>query len=90
MLHPGRPGDLDRLAGLLAMTDWFLPNGDQLLALTGRHDLGSAMKDVLALGTGGVAVTLGAQGCLAAWKERRHSGQTPRPGGRGGGHHRLR
>jgi sugar/nucleoside kinase (ribokinase family) len=67
VLHPGRPRDLDRLAKLLAMTDWFLPNGDQLLALTGRADLADAVKDVLALGTGGVAVTLGADGCLVAW-----------------------
>ena len=30
VLHPGRPEDLDRLAPLLAVTDWFLPNADQL------------------------------------------------------------
>ena len=35
VLHPGRPRDLERLAGLLAAADWFVPNGDQLLALTG-------------------------------------------------------
>jgi sugar/nucleoside kinase (ribokinase family) len=40
VLHPGRPDDLDRLAPLLAVTDWFVPNADQLLALTGRRDLG--------------------------------------------------
>jgi sugar/nucleoside kinase (ribokinase family) len=68
VLHPGRPRDLERLAGLLAATDWFLPNGDQLLALTGRGDLASGIADVLALGTGGVAVTLGADGCLVAWR----------------------
>ena len=68
VLHPGRPRDLDRIAGLLAMADWFLPNGDQLLALTGRDDLTSAIADVLALGTGGLAVTLGADGCLVAWR----------------------
>jgi len=67
VLHPGRPRDFERLAPLLATTDWFLPNGDQLLALTGRADLEAAMKDVLALGAGGVAVTLGAGGCLVAW-----------------------
>ena len=37
VLHPGRPQDLDRLAPLLAVTDWFMPNGDQILALTGRE-----------------------------------------------------
>ncbi len=68
VLHPGRPRDLERLAGLLAAADWFVPNGDQLLALTGRHDLGPAIKDVLALGTAGVAVTLGAGGCVIGWR----------------------
>jgi sugar/nucleoside kinase (ribokinase family) len=68
VLHPGHPRDLERIAGLLAATDWFLPNGDQLLALTGRDDLSSAIADVLALGTGGVAVTCGADGCLVAWR----------------------
>jgi len=67
VLHPGHPRDLERIAGLLAATDWFLPNGDQLLALTGRDDLSPAIDDVLALGTGGVAVTCGADGCLIAW-----------------------
>ncbi|HEY7879852.1 MAG TPA: PfkB family carbohydrate kinase [Streptosporangiaceae bacterium] len=66
VLHPGRPEDFDRLAPLLAETDWFLPNADQLLALTGRRDLGPAIKDVVALGTAAVAVTCGADGCLVA------------------------
>jgi len=64
VLHPGRPRDFKRLAPLLAITDWFLPNGDRLRALTARDELGPAVKDGLALGTGGVAVTLGADGCL--------------------------
>ena len=66
VLHPGRPRDLERLAPLLALADWFLPNADQLLALTGRADLADAIKDVMALGARGVAVTLGAEGCLVA------------------------
>lgn len=68
VLHPGSPRDLTRIAGLLAAADWFAPNSDQLLALTGRDDLVMAINDVLALGTGAVAVTLGAQGCLVAWR----------------------
>jgi sugar/nucleoside kinase (ribokinase family) len=48
----------------LAAADWFLPNADQLLRLTGRGEIVQAVKDVLALGTGGLAVTLGAEGCL--------------------------
>jgi len=73
VLHPGRPDDLERIAGLLGVADWFLPNADQLLALTGRQDLNSAIADVLALGTAGVAVTLGADGCLLACQDS----QTP-------------
>jgi sugar/nucleoside kinase (ribokinase family) len=68
VLHPGRPQDLERLAPLLAQADWFLPNAGQLLALTGRADLADAIEDVLALGTYGVAVTQGADGCLVAWR----------------------
>ncbi len=64
VLHPGSPRSLERLAGALALADWFCPNDDQLLALTGRAELGEAIADVLALGTGGVAVTLGPDGCL--------------------------
>jgi sugar/nucleoside kinase (ribokinase family) len=63
VLHPGSPRDLARLAGALAAADWFCPNADQLLALTGRRDLDRAVADVLALGCGGVAVTLGPDGC---------------------------
>lgn len=66
VLHPGRPQDLERLAPLLGQADWFLPNADQLLALTGRASLAGAMDDIVALGTRGVAVTLGADGCLVA------------------------
>jgi sugar/nucleoside kinase (ribokinase family) len=66
VLHPGRPQDLERLSPLLAVTDWFMPNGDQILALTGREEPADAIKDVLALGTAAVAVTCGADGCLVA------------------------
>jgi sugar/nucleoside kinase (ribokinase family) len=64
VLHPGSPRDFARISGALAGADWFWPNSDQLRALTGRADLDLAIADVLALGTGGVAVTLGADGCL--------------------------
>jgi sugar/nucleoside kinase (ribokinase family) len=66
VLHPGSPRDFERLGPALALADWFCPNADQLLALTGREDLDDAIADVLALGTGGVAVTLGADGCVLA------------------------
>jgi sugar/nucleoside kinase (ribokinase family) len=66
VLHPGSPRDFDRLRGALALADWFCPNAEQLLALTGREHLPGAIADVLALGTRGVAVTLGRDGCLLA------------------------
>jgi len=66
VLHPGSQRDFARIGGALAVADWFCPNSDQLLALTGRTDLDTAISDVLALGTGGVAVTLGADGCLVS------------------------
>jgi sugar/nucleoside kinase (ribokinase family) len=69
VLRPGRPQDLERLAPLLGQADWFLPNADQLLALTGRASLAGAMDDIVALGTRGVAVTLGADGCLIATRQ---------------------
>jgi len=64
VLHPGSERDFARLGPALSSADWFWPNADQLLALTGRTDLEQAIGDVLALGTGGVAVTLGRDGCL--------------------------
>lgn len=66
VLHPGDPRDFARIAGALAGADWFCPNADQLLALTGQTSLDAAIAAVLALGTGGVAVTVGAAGCLLA------------------------
>jgi sugar/nucleoside kinase (ribokinase family) len=64
VLGPGRPEDFERLRDLIGAADWFCPNDDQLRGLTGRADLGDAIDEVLALGTGGVAVTCGADGAL--------------------------
>jgi sugar/nucleoside kinase (ribokinase family) len=64
VLHPGSERDFARIGAALSSTDWFWPNADQLLALTGRTDVELAIGDVLALGTCGLAVTLGADGCL--------------------------
>lgn len=64
VLHPGSQREFARISGALALADWFWPNADQLRALTRRADLDLAIGDVLALGTGGVAVTLGGDGCL--------------------------
>jgi sugar/nucleoside kinase (ribokinase family) len=39
LLRVGNPGELERLAPLLAKADWFLPNAEQLCSLTGSSDL---------------------------------------------------
>jgi sugar/nucleoside kinase (ribokinase family) len=77
VLHPGHPRDFERLAPLLALASWFAPNADQLLRLTGRDELNAAIKDVLALGTHGVAVTLGAAGCLVATQDQNAPASLP-------------
>jgi sugar/nucleoside kinase (ribokinase family) len=64
VLHPGSPRDFERLAGAIALADWFCPNSDQLLALTGQGSLDDAIAQVRSLGCAGVAVTLGAEGCV--------------------------
>ena len=69
VLRPGSPRDFERIAGLLGSADWFAPNADQLTALTGESVLVTAIDRVLSLGTGGVAVTLGAQGALVAGRD---------------------
>lgn len=57
-------GALEHLAPVLAHVDWFLPNEQQLRDGTGQPDLARAIDAVLALGTGGVAVTCGEDGCM--------------------------
>jgi sugar/nucleoside kinase (ribokinase family) len=66
VLRQGSRRDLERIGGLIGAADWFCPNGDQLCALTGHGDPVNAMKEVLALGTGAVAATLGPDGALVA------------------------
>lgn len=62
LLRPGAPEVLDRLAPLLPLVNYFLPNSDQLLAITGATDLDGGIKTVLEAGAGAVAVTMGADG----------------------------
>ncbi|GLZ51627.1 carbohydrate kinase family protein [Actinomycetospora sp. NBRC 106378] len=64
LLSVGRAGLLDELGALWEHVDWFLPNDDQLRALTGRHDLEDAAGELRAAGVGGVVVTCGADGAL--------------------------
>jgi sugar/nucleoside kinase (ribokinase family) len=63
VLRNGDARSLRSLAPVLRHTDWFCPNEEQLLGLTETDDLRAAAESVLALGTGGVAVTRGELGC---------------------------
>jgi len=62
LLRPGAPEVLDRLVPLLPLVNYFLPNSDQLLAITGAADLDGGIKTVLEAGAGAVAVTMGPEG----------------------------
>jgi sugar/nucleoside kinase (ribokinase family) len=58
------PAALDRLAELLPLVDYFLPNDDQLRGLTGLDDLEAAAQAVRGRGVGTVVVTAGGDGSL--------------------------
>jgi sugar/nucleoside kinase (ribokinase family) len=62
VLSPGDPAAWARLAPLLPHVRYFMPNSDQLAALTGTDDLDEAAGMVLALGTGAVLVSRAADG----------------------------
>jgi sugar/nucleoside kinase (ribokinase family) len=62
LLRPGAPEVLDRLAPVLPLVDYFLPNSDQLLAITAAADTGAGIKAILDAGAGAVAVTMGSGG----------------------------
>ena len=64
VLAPGEPGLLDWIAPALAELDYFLPNGDQVLALTGAGELEDGCRALIERGVGCVAATGGADGVL--------------------------
>ncbi len=64
MLAPGDPGMLEWVEAALPYTDYFLPNDEQLLGLTGEPSLQDAARAIVAKGAGCVAVTRGAEGAL--------------------------
>ena len=68
VLYPGSTRDMERIGPLLGAADWVAPNAEQLMALTGRDSPAAGLADLLARGAGGVAVTLGAGGCLVGWR----------------------
>lgn len=69
MLAPGDPDLLEWIGAALPHADYFLPNDEQLLGLTGAVDLEKAATALLDRGVGCVAVTCGASGALVATAE---------------------
>ena len=64
VLAPGEPGLLDWIGPALGELDYFLPNDDQVLALTGAAGLEAGCRALLDRGVGCVAATCGADGAL--------------------------
>jgi sugar/nucleoside kinase (ribokinase family) len=71
LLAPGDTATWDRLVPVLPLIRYFLPNNDQLAALTGTSDLTAGARRVLALGTEAVLVSRGADGAALITAERR-------------------
>ena len=72
MLAPGDPGMLEWIGAALPHADYFLPNDEQLLGLTGTSSLEEGAAALLELGVGCVAVTCGASGALVADADGTH------------------
>jgi sugar/nucleoside kinase (ribokinase family) len=64
VLAPGEPGLLDWIGPALPELDYFLPNGEQVLALTGADELQDGCRALLERGVGCVAATRGADGVV--------------------------
>src|SRR3954466_10395342 len=64
LLADGWPELLDMIAPALAHVDWFMPNDDQALKLTGADDVEHAGRSLLERGIGGCAITCGARGSV--------------------------
>jgi sugar/nucleoside kinase (ribokinase family) len=69
LLADGWPELLDMIAPALAHVDWFMPNDDQALKLTGADDVESAARALIERGVKGVAATCGAQGSVVVTAE---------------------
>src|SRR4051812_10672390 len=64
VLADGWPELLDMIAPALEQVDWFLPNEDQAMKLTGTNDAEAAGRALLERGIGGCAITCGAHGSV--------------------------
>ncbi len=63
VLAPGSADVFRQVSAALPYVDYFLPNAEQALALTGAADLADAARVLLAAGTGTAVITRGADGC---------------------------
>jgi sugar/nucleoside kinase (ribokinase family) len=64
VLADGWPELLDMIAPALEQVDWFLPNDDQAMKLTGIDDVEAAGRALVERGIGGCAITCGARGSV--------------------------
>jgi sugar/nucleoside kinase (ribokinase family) len=64
VLAPGEPGVLEWIAPCLSHLDYFLPNDEQVLGLTGAGDLEEGCRALIERGVGCVAATRGGDGVL--------------------------
>jgi sugar/nucleoside kinase (ribokinase family) len=64
VLADGWPELLDMIAPALENVDWFLPNEDQAMKLTGADDVEAAARALLERGVGACAITCGAEGSV--------------------------
>jgi sugar/nucleoside kinase (ribokinase family) len=64
ILADGWPELLDMIAPALEHVDWFLPNDDQAMKLTGADDVEAAGRALIDRGVGGCAITCGARGSV--------------------------
>jgi sugar/nucleoside kinase (ribokinase family) len=64
VLADGWPELLDMIAPALEHVDWFLPNEDQAMKLTGTEDAEAAGRALVERGVGGCAITCGARGSV--------------------------
>src|SRR5204863_1992999 len=64
ILADGWPDLLDMIAPALEQVDWFLPNEDQAMKLTGTEDVEAAGRALIERGVGGCAITCGADGSV--------------------------
>lgn len=73
---PSRIGQtLDDIAGALAGLDYFFPNADEAIALTGARDEREAAETLRAVGVDHVVMKSGRNGCLVLWRD--HAERVP-------------